>query len=188
MTEHRDASSIWFFLVLTLLGVAAIVIPIVYNLTLQLTADQMEQARQLWRAAKPSDYDLDYQEKDTRAGITEETTYRVVVRRDRVAAVVCDGKLMLLAEPAAAALGPWPAMLPGISGAHDVDGMFQHIADQLRADESLSRRTYATMNIDRRDGHPTRYVRRTRGGAERLEWTVKLTRDDIDATTTARPR
>jgi hypothetical protein len=177
MPERRSSNWLWFFAVLAALGAAAAVIPVVYNLRRQLTAEQVVAARQRWLAAEPADYDLDYQEKQTHRGQTEETAFYVAVRGRRVAAVGSNGELVLLAGTGAAlVLGPWAQALPGASGARDVDGMFDHIEDQLRRDASQARRPYTTATFDKRDGHPTRYVRRTRGGAERLELTVKLTR------------
>jgi hypothetical protein len=175
MEESRGRDWVWFFAVLAALGVCAVVVPIYYNLGLQLTPEQAESARARWRASGPADYDLDYQQKSTRDGVTEETEYRVLVRDRRVSAVFCDGRLVLLPGLAAgAALGPWPRALAGPSGARDVDGMFDHIEGQQRADAGSPRRPYVTATFDRHNGHPTRYVRRTRGGGERLEWTVKL--------------
>jgi hypothetical protein len=167
----------WFFAVLFLLGAAAVAIPLVYNIRQQLAPEQVEQARELWRSAGPRDYDIDYQERQTHGPDTDESTYRVMVRDGRVAVVFLEGRLSLLSGSAPAlALGLWPKALPGTSGARDIDGMFDHIESQLRQDLSLSRRPFATASFDKRDGHPTRYVRRIRGGAERLEWTVKLMR------------
>jgi hypothetical protein len=178
MAEPRNRDWIWFFAILTVLGTAAVLIPLVYNLSLQLTPDQVTQARERWRAVGPADYELDYQERHTHAGTTDETAYRVVVHDRQVVAVACDGELTMLAGTAPAlAVGPWPWVLPGPFGARDIDGMFDHIESQLRQDLSLSHRPYATASFDPQDGHPTRYVRRIRGGAERLEWTVKLQRE-----------
>jgi hypothetical protein len=182
-TRPRNRRWIWFFVVLTALGTAAVVIPLVYNLGLQLTPQQVEQARERWRASGLVNYDLDYQERHTRNGETDETAYRVLVRDGRVTAVFCDGELTLVSGVAAAlALGPWPSTLAGRCGAQDIDGMFDHIDSQLRQDLNLSRRPYATAAFDKNDGHPTRYVRRIRGGAERLEWTAKLVRVDAAGT------
>jgi hypothetical protein len=189
MAEGRRHDWVWFFAVLVALGTAAVVIPVVYNLGLQLTPEQVAEARARWRASGPADYDLDYQQKYSHDGGTDETAYRVLVRGRRVVAAGCDGRLTLLADPAAAlAAGPGLRALPGLCGTRDVDGMFDHIERQLRADAGLPRRPYATATFDKRDGHPARYVRRTRGGAERLEWTVKLTRaGSADATMVDRP-
>jgi hypothetical protein len=179
--RERNRGWIWFFVVLSVLGAAAVVIPIVYNLSLQLTPEQVAQARERWRTAGLADYILDYQQKHTRGAVTEETVYRVLVNGRRVTGVICDGELTLLSGDAPAlVLGPWPALLPGPCGARDVDGMFDHMEGQLREDRSLPRRPYATATFDSRDGHPTRYVRRIGGGAERLEWTVKLLRPGED--------
>jgi hypothetical protein len=172
----RNRNWIWFFVVLVVLGSCAVVIPIVYNLMVQLKPGELAAARQRWSAAGPADYDLDYQEKHTQAGVIDETVYRVVVRDRRVVAVVSDGSLTLLAGPVRAAIGSWPAALPGPSGARDIDGMFDAIEYQQRHDAGSSRRPYATASFDRKDGHPTRYVHRVRSTGERLEWTVKLVR------------
>jgi hypothetical protein len=178
MSEERSRDWIWFFAILTVLGTAAVVIPIVYNLGLQLTQQQVEQARERWQAVGPTDYDLDYQQRHTLNGDTEETEYRVFVRNGHVSAVFCDGRLTMLAGTAEGlALGPVPRGLPGSLGALDIDGMFEYIDSQLRQDLNLSHRPYATATFDKADGHPMRYVRRIHGGAERLEWTAKLQRD-----------
>jgi hypothetical protein len=175
MALRRNRNWIWFFVILSVLGSAAVVIPLVYNLSLQLTPEQLTQARERWRGLGPANYDLDYQERHTHSGVTDETTYRVLVRNRHISGVFCDGELTLLVGRAPAlVLGPWPATLPGLCGAYDVDGMFDHIEQQLQRDLSLSRRPYATASFDPVDGHIRRYVRRLGGGAERLEWTVKL--------------
>ena len=57
-----------FFLVLVALGAVAVVVPIVYNLRLQLRPEQLEQARQRWREQGPPDYDLSCERKTTEAG------------------------------------------------------------------------------------------------------------------------
>jgi hypothetical protein len=177
MPERGKSDWVWFFAVLFVLGAAAVTIPLYYNLSLQLKPQQVEEARALWRSAGPRDHDIDYQERQTHGPDTDEAAYRVMVRDGRVVVVFLDGRLSFLADTAAAlALGPWPRALPGTSGARDIDGIFDHIEDQLRRDLNLSHRPYATATFDKRDGHPMRYVRRIRGGAERLEWTIKLMR------------
>jgi hypothetical protein len=165
--------------VLSALGAAAVTIPLVYNLYQQLTADQVTRSRQRWQTSGPRAYTLDYQQRYTHDGVLDETVYRVIVRHHQIAAIVCDGRLTLFSGLAPAlALGPWPRALPGTSGALNIDGMFDHIEDQLAKDRSVPRHPYVTATFDSRDGHPTRYVHRIPGGAERLEWTVKLTSND----------
>jgi hypothetical protein len=174
MAEPRYRTWVWFFLVLAVLGAIAVVVPIVYNLGLQLTPDQLAQARGRWRAAGPADYDLDYQQKLTARGETEVTVYSVQVRNRRVTAVFCNGELTLLGGSAEAVLGLWPRLLPGPQGALDVDGMFDRMEGAVRDDAGSPRRPYVTATFDKHDGHPTRYVHRVRATGERLEWTIKL--------------
>jgi hypothetical protein len=182
MAEPRNQGWIGFFVILAALGTAAVVIPIVYNLGLQLKWDALEQAHARWRANGPADYELDYQERHTHNGASDETAYRVSVRNRRVTAVACNGELTFLGSAGPAlGLGPWTYDLPGKCGARDVDEMFDHIESQMQQDLDHSQRPYATADFDPKDGHPRRYVRRIRGGAERLEWTVKLIKNDPGA-------
>jgi hypothetical protein len=179
MVESCNSNWVGFFLILAVLGAAAVFIPIFYNLALQLKPDVLEQAQARWRRFGPANYELDYQERHTLNGVIDVTSYRVTVRNRRVTAVVCDGELTYLAGAGPAlGLGPWSYLLPGRSGARDVDEMFEHIDAQLQQDLLRSRRPYATADFDPKDGHPRRYVRRISGGSERLEWTARLSEED----------
>jgi hypothetical protein len=179
MAERSKHGWVGFFLVLAALGIAAMVIPIVYNLGLQLTPEQLSLARERWRATGPVDYVLNYQQRHTHDGVQEETAYHVIVRDRHIAAVVCDGELTYLnGAGARLALGLWPNALPGRSGAGDMDDLFDFVEHRLQQDLDQSRRPYATASFAPTDGHISRYVRRISGGRERLEWTVKLLQDD----------
>jgi hypothetical protein len=168
---------LWFFLALAALAAAAVVIPIVYNIGLQLTPEQLEQARALWDERGPKDYDLEYAEKldpDTRIFI-----YRVKVRGGRAVAFGCNGEPELLDEAAGLALGSAVRMRPpGDFQEHTVDGLLRRMAAALAEDRRAARqggrRNYATARFDRQDGHPLHYVRRVAGSRERLEWNVRL--------------
>ena len=135
--------------ILAALAAAAVTIPLAYNLSRQLTPEQVTAARTLWRAHGPRDYDLDYLEKRDAGGTTQERAYHVQVRGGR--ATTSDGGL-------------------------DVEGMFGRMEAALREDAAAGRRPYATATFDKADGHPLRYVRRDRPAGERLEWTVRLRR------------
>ena len=63
MAETRDRSWVWFFAVLAALGIAAILIPLVYNVRQQLTPEQVAAARECWRADGPASYVLDYEQR-----------------------------------------------------------------------------------------------------------------------------
>jgi len=60
MAEPKNRGWIWFFVVLTLLGVAAVGINLAYNLREQITPEQVQAARQLWEEKGPKNYDLVY--------------------------------------------------------------------------------------------------------------------------------
>jgi hypothetical protein len=156
---ERNGRWIWFFVLLGLLGVAAVTIPIVYNLSLQLTPAQVAEARERWRSHGPADYDLEWREKLTRAAATEETVYRIEVRRGKVTNVVRVGR------PSTAIDG----------GEFDVDHLFDRIEAEQRRSMEDGRRDFATAAFDSTDGHPIRYVRRDKSRGERVEWITRLT-------------
>jgi hypothetical protein len=171
----RRRAWVWFFAVLAALAAAAVATPLVYNLRQQLTPEKIAAARALWRARGPRDYDLEYREKIDGGGETEENTYRVQVRGGRVTAAVRNGELVLLAEPARAAVGPWPSPAQSSSGC-EVEGLFDRMEAALRDDAGAGRRPFTVATFDAGDGHPVHYVRYWKRGRERLEWNVVLRR------------
>jgi hypothetical protein len=60
VTPRRPRRWVWFFLVLALLGATAVTIELWFNLSQQLTPDQIERAAALWDEKGPSDYDFEY--------------------------------------------------------------------------------------------------------------------------------
>jgi hypothetical protein len=165
-----------FFLLLAVLAAAAAVTPVVYNLRLQLTAEQAAQARARWRERAPRDYDLRCTEKQLRGGAEEQNEYVVLVRGGEVVAVGANGELLRL-EGAGPAVGPAARALPGYAGEPvGVEPLFNRIEAALRQDAAEGRRTYATATFDLHDGHPVRYVRRARATGERVEWNCTLAR------------
>ncbi len=163
-----------FFLLLVVLAVAAGVTPVVYNLRLQLTAEQLAQARARWRERAPRDYDLRCTEKLLRGGAEEQNEYLVLVRGGTAVALGANGELLRL-EGAGPALGLSVRALPGDVGEPvGVEPLFDRIEAALRQDAAEGRRTYATATFDPHDGHPVRYVRRVRATGERVEWNCTL--------------
>jgi hypothetical protein len=166
-----------FFLVLAALAAAAVTVPLVYNLSLQLKPEQLAQARARWREHGPRDYDLRYQEKVTRGKQEEAYEYLVQVRGGRAVLVACNGEVLLLDPVAGFALGPAVRSLaPEKASGYGVEALFDGIEAALRKDAEAGVRAYVTATFDARDGHPVRYVRRNRRAGERVEWTTKLTR------------
>ncbi len=155
----RSRTWVWFFVFLAVMGAAAVTLPIVYNLSLQLRPEDLAAARAHWQAAGPRDYDLQYQEKITQNGEQSESEWNVQVRDDKVTAATRDGEVLPAAE------------YPNLT----VDGQFAEIEKGLQLDLAAgARKNYATAAFDLGDGHPTHYVRRVRGTGDRLEWNVNL--------------
>jgi len=161
----RPRAWVWFFVLLAAMCAAAVTLPIVYNLSLQLRPEELAAARARWKASGPRDYDLQYQEKITQNGEQGETEWDVQVRDGKVAAVTCDGAALPAAE------------YPNLT----VEGQFAEIEKGLELDLAAgARKNYATAAFDLGDGHPTHYVRRVRGTGDRLEWNVNLKKPGED--------
>jgi hypothetical protein len=155
----RPRAWVWFFVALAVMSAAAVILPIVYNVSIQLRPEQLAAARERWKANGPRDYDLQYQEKITENGVQTESNWLVQVRDGKATAVTCDGRELPAAE------------YPNLT----VEGQFAEIERGLQLDLAEgARRNYATAAFDLRDGHPTHYVRRVHGSGDRLEWNVNL--------------
>ncbi len=71
---------VWYFAVLAVMSATAIILPIVYNLSLQLRPDELAAARQRWKANGSRDYDLQFQEKLTDLGDASDSEWYVWVQ------------------------------------------------------------------------------------------------------------
>ena len=167
MASFRERRGwIWFFLFLAVMGSAAIIIPIIYNQSQQLSSEQLDAARQLWAKKAPLNYDLEYQvrrqsDSDTPNDQNADERFRIEVRNGQVTSVKKDGN-------------PLPAK---VWERHSLDAIFDLIANNLDADNaSTGRRNYAHAQFDKEDGHPTVYVRRIMGTRQRLQIILQLTR------------
>jgi hypothetical protein len=167
---------LWFYVSLSVLAVIALVIPIVYNLHVQLTQEQLDAARQRWQAHGTPDYNLLYSARFDSDPAADE--YWVKVRGGKPVEVVCNGQVLRFDDAAGLGLGLVIGVLqPEDVSDQTVEGFFRHIEEWLRKDAgSTGRRNYATASFDVRDGHPIRYVRRIAGTRKRLEWQIRLIR------------
>jgi len=153
------------------MSAAAITLPIIYNISLQLRPEELASARQRWKANGPRDYDLQFQEKITEHGESSDSEWVVKVRDGKVTVVTCDSETLPAAD------------YPDLT----VDGQFAVIEKGLQLDLATGvRRNYATAAFDLGDGHPTHYVRRVRGSGDRLEWNVNLKKPAEDDSTEKR--
>jgi hypothetical protein len=179
---------LWFFAVLAVLGIVAMVVPVVYNLRLQLRPEQLAEARQRWREHAPADYTLEVLTNTTTPdGGEERDEYAVVVRGGQVRAVGANRKLvhekeLVYADPALAVLlGPGILALPPEDlRRYGVEALFDQLEEALRHNEAAGGRNYLTAQFDPIDGHPLHCVRRIRGTKERVEWFVRLIRPSGD--------
>ena len=164
-TKAQSRTWVWFFVFLAVMGAAAVTLPIVYNLSLQLRPEDLAAARAHWQAAGSRNYDLQYQEKITQNGVSSESEWNVQVRDGKVTAVTRDGEVLPAAD------------YPNLT----VDGQLAEIEKGLQLDLAAGARTnYATAAFDLGDGHPAHYVRRVRGTGDRLEWNVNLNKAGED--------
>jgi hypothetical protein len=166
-------------LVLALLSAVAIVVPIVYNLGIQLHPEQLAGARRRWQENAPADYDLAYLVKRTERDNPSPTEqeYFVQIRAGQVVFVVEDGEVVYLDPRLAAVTGPaFLALSSEAAAGYGVPALFDQIEGLLPHEDSPRRRDFATAQFDPRDGHPYHFVFRVRGTSERSEWNIKLTR------------
>jgi hypothetical protein len=172
-----------FFAVLIVLGVAGVMLPLVYNLGQQLTGDELAKAREQWNSSGPGDYDLTFsirydgdqkdKTKDKTKGKDIAERHIVLVRDGKASFAACEGEVVHAAPAVGALLG-----LAGFAAERqrprDMPAIFQHIADLLNDQEESDGKNFLVAVFDPRDGHPRRVVRRVRRSSTREEWQLRL--------------
>jgi hypothetical protein len=185
MEVQRGKNRVWiaFFLMLAFMAGLGIVVPLVYNLSLQLRAEDAAAARKLWQTRGPADYDLEYRTKVDR---DEPIEYRVAVRNHQAAFLATPkGEMVVMAEELEEALGlgaggaatvwiPRTASSEELTRQHTIDGFFRLIEAKLADDVAVGGRNYATATFDPEYGYPIRYIHRVRRSDERIELNAHL--------------
>ncbi len=185
MEVQRGKSRVWivFFLMLAFMAGLGIVVPLVYNLSLQLKTEDAAAARKLWQTKGPADYDLEYRTKVDR---DEPIEYRVAVRnREAAFLATAKGEIVVMAEELEEAIGlvaggtaticaPRIASSEELTRQHTIDGFFHLIEAKLSDDVAVGGRNYATATFDPECGYPIRYIHRVRGSNERIELNAHL--------------
>lgn len=175
--SRRSRRWIGFFVVLAGLAAVAVIVPLVYNLSIQLRPEQLAEARRRWQENALPNYDLEYLVRTTRSEQEEERAYLVQVRGGRVILVVYNRDMVYLAPSLALVAGLGVSALSSENPRRfGVPALFDEIETALRQDELTDRRHFATAQFDPKDGHPFHYVHRVRGTKERVEWNIKMTR------------
>jgi hypothetical protein len=150
----RTRGWVWYFVTLAVLTLTSLTVLIRYNLARQLKPEQLAQARALWEAKGPADYDMDYAQQGSAPG-----AFKVRVRHKKVVSVTRDGR-------------PLEERLRRFSG---MNALFGFIEDYLVQDSQPGApRTFVTASFDPEDGHLLHYVRRVMGSTQRVEITVRL--------------
>jgi hypothetical protein len=151
----RSHGWVWFFAVVALLTVAAIVIlgVVKYRFRLEpLTRERLEAARELWRKHGPQDYNLRY--TTVKPGSTE--SFEVRVRAGEVVYAAPDKRP--LAQKA---------------NYYGMPALFRYLDEFLREDARPGRpRAESLAAFDPHDGHLVRYVRRVADPGQKLEISV----------------
>jgi hypothetical protein len=166
----RNRNWLWVFVVLAILGVLAISINWAYNAAQPLTEEQLQTARQLWRAKRPANYDLRI-DTATQAGGW--------VIRDRIDLQVREGVIVQFLHN-----GREPEPLLDREGrrnveeerrqraSYDVEGLFDAVEEFLKNDRRSGIPSFLRARFDAQDGHLTLFIRqvnRTRSPMIRVE-------------------
>src|SRR5579884_1821870 len=170
--SHSRRSRRWigFFVVLAVLAVVAIILPVAFNLSIQLRPEQFIEARERWQENGTRNYDLEYLIKTTHGNEEEERAYLVQVRGGHAVLVVCDSDVVYLDPSLALVAGlAVPALSSDDPRQFGIPALFTEIEATLRQDASSGQRSFATAQFDPKDGHPFHYVHRVRGTKERIE-------------------
>jgi|SRR5579875_3704729 hypothetical protein len=176
LSPRRPRRWIGFFVVLAILAAVAVLVPLVYNLSIQLHPGQLAQARERWQKQAPLNYDLEYLVRTTHPDQEEEDAYLVQVRSGQTVLVVHDNEVVYLDPSLAFAAGVGVLALSSESPQqYGVPALFDAMEMMLRQEGPAGRRNFATAQFDPQDGHPFHYVYRVRGTKERTEWNIKMT-------------
>src|SRR5437879_1138769 len=155
LTRRRNRQSFWFFGILAMLELAAVVTLFVFNKSQLLKPEQLAAARERWNENAPRDYDMEY-------GVKKQDdaweTYTVQVRKGKVTSATLDGRPI---EPRQYMYYGMPAL-------------FDYVEDFLELDRQSGKpQTYTRAEFDKEDGHLIEYVRRVMGSQERVQIAIK---------------
>lgn len=156
---RKNRAWIGVFVVLALLGMAAVVSLVAYNFSQQLRPEQLATARALWKQKEPLNYEFRY--TTLRTGATRPEHYYVRVRNRQVVHLTLDDR---------------PLESRHFSQ-YSMSGLFGAIKQFLDMDSQPNKpRTFTRAEFDEETGALRRYVRRVMGSNERIEIRVEEVR------------
>ncbi|MFO0969410.1 MAG: hypothetical protein U0793_27960 [Gemmataceae bacterium] len=159
----------WYFLIVFLLSLLATGSLIVFNRSIQLTADQLAKERQRWETTRPVRYHFTYLrvENDEKAG----KLYKVAVVGGKVVkAEVFDVQTRDRQgiEPPGAGTELSTAAAQG----HSMDAVFDELGALLSLDARLGRRVFVRARFHPDHGAILEFVHRIMGTRERVQLSV----------------
>jgi hypothetical protein len=147
---------IWFFAVLALLTLAAILIQVWYNPTVPLTQALLTEAEAKWKAHGPRDYDMDY-------------TIKKIASTERFHVQVRDG------EAVSVTMNDTIALESRVYRYYTMPALFGFLQEFMEQDTQPGRpRTFSNVLFDPVDGHLIHYVRSVALTRERVEIIVRM--------------
>jgi len=151
---------LWFYAVLGVLAVAAIVIPffvmpMIHGLE-PLTPDKLQAARKMWDRYGPRDYDMEYRKKGSVSG-----TFVVQVRDGEAVSVTMDGRPI---DPAGYRYHTMPVLVDDLE-------RFLEMAKKPDSPPVILR-----ARFDPQDGHLLKYIYSVPGTSQQIEVSVRLRR------------
>jgi hypothetical protein len=160
---QRNRGWIWFFIVLTVLAVAAITINLLYSSRQRLTMDQLRAAQDLWDRAGPKDYDLVI---DKTIGPATAGGDKI---RDRITVHVRDGK------GRSGTINGQP-LDERLLSQYDMAGWQSFVEEFVRQSEKPDApRTFLSADVDPQTGALRRFRRSVRTTREWVEVVFQLT-------------
>jgi hypothetical protein len=178
-TPDRPPKRRWLaiFLILGALGLAAMAIPIIYNLSIQLRPEELAAARERWHREAPKDYDLSLLVKTTTPEAEREDAYRLQVRGGRPVSLGQNGSLLYIDPQLAVILGPEVLSLPSIDlRGYSIDALFAQMEKDLEDNVAAGGKNYTRAVFNPQDGHPSRYIHRVGRTRNQVDWFIRLDR------------
>ncbi len=163
----RRKNHLWiaYFAFLIIASVGVTVFMIKFNLSIQLTQEQLNTAWDLWKEKGPKSYNMIYK---TRSGISDRDDVFVVKVRNGVVTEVKLNDAPLKANQEEGQLDD-PRMY------HSMDSIFRYIDRFMSIDQKKdAKKVYVVANFDDKTGYVVRYIRRVMGGTDRVELNVTV--------------
>jgi hypothetical protein len=159
----KNHAWIYFFAFVFIASVGVMLFMIWFNLSIQLTPEQLEAARTLWKEKGPKSYDMVYTKRlndDVKVG-----TFQVKVRAREVKEVLMNGKPLVKENDEDSD--------PRIY--HSMDRLFSDIERFMVLDKKPGApKVYVTAIFDPDTGALRRYIRRVMGTTLRIEMHITL--------------